>query len=332
MITWVPSVSGMTHTPSSQVVKVLAAAVRRAARLEFGFVGTENLLISLADTIGPGRKLGTTSLTAQAMARGTDHWPDDDGGVALEPHPDVTALMSAAHHHARVDTLLPVSHALETCLRAAVARAGDGVLTTTHLALALLSLDSGRVADLMLVHGVDVEATAAAVRADATRKHAEVEEAPAVWLLRKAGALEGESGGGYVRWLTRLVSRGQGLGGPVLTVVRNEAERLAVAARRDVSSRDLVEAVLTVDRQLAASGRRLKPELESGGAAALREAGVQPAALPAGGTVERALERAKLVAARRGDAVVGTRHLLAAVRDDPADPVAGALAGLATET
>lgn len=324
----------MTHTPSAQVVKVLAAAVKRASRLEFGFVGTENLLISVIDTIGPGRKLGVKSLAAVAMARGTEHWPDDDGGVVAEPHPDVTALMSAAHHHARVETVLPVSRALEDCLRAAVGQARDGVLTTTHLALALLSLDSGRVADLFLVRGVDVEATAAAVRADAARKYAEVEEAPAVWLLRKAGALEGDSGGGYVRWLMRLVSRGQGgLGGPVLTVVRHEAERLAVAARRDVSSRDLVEAVLTVDEQLAASGQRLKPEFESSGAAALREAGVGPAALPeSGGTVERALERAKVVAARRGETVVSTAHLLVAVRDDPADPVAPALAGLATET
>ncbi|GLY53291.1 Clp protease N-terminal domain-containing protein [Lentzea sp. NBRC 102530] len=322
----------MTHTPSAQVVKVLAAAAQRAFRLEFGFVGTENLLISLVDTVGPGRKLGTTSLTAQAMARGTDHWAGDDGGVVAESHPDVMALMSAAHHHARVDTVLPVSRALETCLRAAVAQAGDGVLTTTHLALALLSLDSGRVADLMFLHGVDAEATAAAVRADATRKYAEVEEAPAVWLLRKAGALEGESGGGYVRWLTKLVSRGQGLGGPVLTAVRNEADRLAVAGRRDVSSRDLVAAVLTLDHQLAVAGRRLKPEFESGGAAALRAAGVDSSSLPAGGTVERAMERAKLVAARSGDPVVGTKHLLLAVRDDPADPVSAALAGLRAET
>ncbi|WP_394616863.1 Clp protease N-terminal domain-containing protein [Lentzea sp. JNUCC 0626] len=322
----------MTHTPSAQVVKVLAAASQRAFRLEFGFVGTENLLIALVDTIGPGRKLGTTSLTAQAMARGTSHWAGDDGGVVAESHPDVMALMSAAHHHARVDTVLPVSRALETCLLAAVAQAGDGVLTTTHLALALLSLDSGRVADLMFLHGVDVEATAAAVRADAERKYAEVEEAPAVWLLRKAGALEGESGGGYVRWLTKLVSRGQGLGGPVLTAVRNEADRLAVAGRRDVSSRDLVEAVLTLDHQLTVAGCRLKPEFESGGAAALREAGVDGASLPSGGTVERAMERAKLVAARSGDPVVGTRHLLLAVRDDPADPVAAALVGLRAET
>ncbi|MCG8922000.1 Clp protease N-terminal domain-containing protein [Lentzea sp. CC55] len=323
----------MTHTPSSQVVEVLAAAVRRASRHGFGFVGTENLLISLIDTTGPGRKLGAKSLGALAMARGTEHWADDDGGVVGESHPDVTALMSAAHHHARVEAVLPVSRALEDCLRAAVAQAGDGVLTTTHLALALLSLEYGRAADLFLVRGVDPGATAAAVRADAERRHAEVEEAPAVWLLRKAGALEGESGGGYVRWLTKLVARGQGLGGPVLTVVRNEAERLAVAGRRDVSSRDLVEAVLTVDHQLAVSGRRLRPEFESGGAAALREAGVDPAALPSGGgAVERAVERAKLVAARRGDAVVGTAHLLAAVRDDPADPVAAVLTGLAVET
>ncbi|MCX2951936.1 Clp protease N-terminal domain-containing protein [Lentzea sp. NEAU-D7] len=322
----------MTHTPSSQVVKVLAAAVRRAVRLEFGFAGTENLLISLIDTTGPGRKLGVKSMRAQAMARGTELWAGDDGGVVPEPDPAVTALMSAACDLARVETVLPVSVALDGCLRAAVARAGDGVLTTTHLSLALLEQESGRAADLFVILGVNVEATADAVRADAARTYAEPEEAPAVWLLRKAGALEGESGGGYVRWLTRWIARGQGLGGPVLTVVRNEAERLAVAARRDVSSRDLVEAVLTVDHQLAVSGRRLKPELESGGAAALREAGVDPAALPAGGgPVERALERAKLVAARRGDAVVGTRHLLVAVRDDPADPVAGALAGLGTE-
>ncbi|USX52113.1 Clp protease N-terminal domain-containing protein [Lentzea sp. HUAS12] len=321
----------MTHTPSSQVVKVLAAAVQRAFRLEFGFVGTENLLISLIDTIGPGRKLGVKSVRPQAMARGAENWAGDDGGLA-EPGPDVMALVRAAHHHARVETVLPVSRALDECLRAAIVLAGDGVLTTTHLSLALLSLDSGRAADLFLLRGVDVEATAAAVRADAARKYAEVEEAPAVWLLRKAGALEGDAGGGYVRRLTRLVARGQGLGGPVLTVVRGEAERLAVAARRDVSSRDLVEAVLTVDHQLTAAGCRLKPEFESGGAAALREAGVDREALPEGGTVERAVERAKLVAARRGDRVVGTRHLLVALRDDPADPVAPALAGLATET
>jgi hypothetical protein len=118
----------------------------------------------------------------------------------------------------------------------------------------------------------------------------------------------------------------------VLTVVRNEAGRLAVAASREVSSRDLVEAVVTVDRQLTVAGRKLKPEFESGGAAALREAGIDLAALPvSGGKVERAMERAKLVAARRGDAVVGTTHLLVALRDDPADPVAGALAGLPTE-
>ncbi|MGW6448420.1 Clp protease N-terminal domain-containing protein [Lentzea sp. NPDC055074] len=322
----------MTHTPSSQVVKVLAAAVQRAVRLEFGFLGTENLLISLIDTIGPGRKLGVRSLAAQAMARGTEHWAGDDGGVVPESHPDVTALMSAACDLARVDTVLPVSRALEDCLLAAAGQAGEGVLTTTHLSLALLAQDSGRAADLFVVRGVDVEATADAVRADAARPYAEQEEAPAVWLLRKAGALEGESGGGYVRWLTKLVSRGQGLGGPMLTVVRNEAERLAVAARRDLSSRDLVEAVLTVDHQLAVAGRRLKAEFETGGAAALREAGVDPSALPAGGTVERAVERAKLVAARRGDAVVGTRHLLEALRDDPADPVARVLTGLGAET
>jgi hypothetical protein len=322
----------MKITPSYQVVKVLEAAAQRAVRLEFGFLGTENLLISLIDTTGPGRKLGVKSLRAQAMARGPEHWADDDGGVVPEAHPDVTALVNVACDRLVLETVPPVSRALEECLLAAVARAGDGVLTTTHLSLALLEQGSGRAADLFVLRGVDVEATAVAVRADATRPYAEIEEAPAVRLLRKAGALEGDSGGGYVRWLMRWIARGQGLGGPVLTVVRNEAGRLAVAARREVSSRDLVEAVVSVDRQLEVAGRRLKPEFESGGAAALREAGIDLAALPVGGgKVERAVERAKLVAARRGDAVVGTTHLLVALRDDPADPVAGALAGLATE-
>lgn len=322
----------MTHTPSYQVVKVLEAAAQRAVRLEFGFLGTENLLISLIDTIGPGRKLGVKSLRAQAMARGAEHWADDDGGVVPEAHPDVTALMNVACDRLLLETVPPVSRALQECLLAAIAQAGDGVLTTTHLSLALLEQGSGRAADLFVLRGVDVDATAAAVRADATRPYAEIEEAPAVRLLRKAGALEGESGGGYVRWLMRWIARGQGLGGPVLTVVRNEAGRLAVAAGREVSSRDLVEAVVSVDRQLEVAGRKLKPELESGGAAALREAGIDLAALPvSGGKVERAMERAKLVAARRGDDVVGTKHLLVALRDDPADPVAAALSGLGVE-
>ncbi|SER42103.1 Clp amino terminal domain-containing protein, pathogenicity island component [Lentzea xinjiangensis] len=319
----------MSCTPSSPVVKVLAAAVRRAARLEFGFVGTENLLIALVDTTGPGRKLGVKSLRAQAMARGTEHWASDDGGVLDEPGPDVLALMRSAHHVARADAVLPVSRALDECLRAAIAEAGDGVLTTTHVSLALLGLESGRAADLMVVRHVDLVATAAAVRAAA-----EPEEAPAVWLLRKAGALEGESGGGYVHWLTKLVVRGGGLGGPLLPAVRHEAERLAVAAgREEATARDLVAAVLTVDHQLTAAGKELKPEFRSRAAAALRTAGVDLAALPAvsGGAVERAVEGAKLVAARRGDTVVGPEHLLLALRDDPFDPLDGALSGLATE-
>lgn len=319
----------MTHTPSAQVVKVLAAAVKRASRLEFGFVGTENLLIALADSIGPGRKLGVKSLRPQAAARGTEHWAGDDGGVPGESDPGVTALMRAAHHHVRVETALPATRALEQCLRSAITEAGDGVLTTTHLALALLSLESGRAADLFTIRRVDVAATIEAVR-----EAAEPEEAPAVWLLRKAGALEGESGGGYVRWLTKLIARGGGLGGPVLPAVRNEAERLAVAAGRpEATAADLVAAVLTVDHQLTAAGRRLRPEFESGGAAALRRAGLELSALPVTpGGVERALEGAKLVAARLGDDVVGTKHLLLALRDDPADPLSGALSGLAVET
>jgi hypothetical protein len=119
----------------------------------------------------------------------------------------------------------------------------------------------------------------------------------------------------------------------VVPVVRGEAARLAVAAGRPESSADLVAAVLAVDRQLAVAGRRLRPELESGGAAALRAAGVDAAVLPvSGGAVDRAVAGAKLVAARRGDDVVGTAHLLAALLDDPADPAGEVLRDLGVET
>lgn len=254
---------------------MLAAAVRRAVRQGAGFVGTE-------------------------------HCAGADSGVLAESDPDVMALMRAAHHHARVETVLPVSRALHECLRAAIAEAGDGVLTTNHLSQAF-----------------------------SLPKTVKPEEAPAVWLLRRTGALEGDAGGGWVRWLMRRIVRRQGLGGPVLTVVRNEAGRLAVAAGRpEATAADLVAAVLTVDHQLTVAGRRLRPEFESGGAAALRAAGVDPAALPAasGAGVERFIEGAKLVAARRGDDVVGTTHLLAALCDDLLDPAGAALRGFGVET
>lgn len=318
----------MIITPSSQVVTVLAAAVKRASRLGAGLVGTENLLVALADSIGRGRRLGVKSVRAEAMAEEAGNRSGDDGG-AVEADPGVAALMRTAHDRALIEPAIPVSRALDECLRAAIAEAGDGVLTTTHLSVALLSLKSGRAADLFTLLRVDVGATIEAVR-----KAAKPEEAPAVRLLRKAGALEGDAGGGYVRWLIRFVVRGQGLGGPVLTVVRNEAERLAVIAGRQVTAADLVAAVLTVDDQLTAAGRRLRPEFSSGGAAALRAAGVDPATLPAatGAGVGRFVESAKLVAARRGDEVVNTEHLLVAVRDDLLDPVGRVLRGLAVET
>lgn len=320
-----PSVEHMMCTPSWQVLKVLADAVRQASRLESGFVGTEHLLIALADSIGRGRRLGVRSVRALAMA---GDWTGDDGGAAVSG-PDVTALMRTARHHTHIEPALPVSCALDGCLRAAIAEAGDGVLTTTHLSVALLSLPSGRAADLFGVLRVDVEATVEAVR-----KAAAPEDASAVWLLRQAGALVGESGSGTMRWLTRFVLRRQSTGGPVLNVVRMEAERLAVAAGRQETAADLVAAVLAVDHQLTAAGRRLRPEFSSGGAAALRAAGVDPATLPAatGAGIERFIEGAKLVAARRGDDVVGTAHLLVAVRDDLLDPVGRALRDLGVET
>lgn len=307
----------MNVTPSAPVVKVLAAAVRRAARLDFPFVGTENLLIALADANSSGRALDKGMLRAHTAARGAEHWAGDDDGICSVPDADVAGLMRAAHHHARQETALPVSVALELCLRQAIEDAGDGVLTTEHLALSLLRLESGRAAEVFTVRHVNVEARAVAVR-----KAAEPEEAPAVWLLRKSGALQGEEGGGVVRWLTRLSGKG-GFGGPVLSALHHEAARLAVACGRAPGAVDLVAAVLTVDQQLAAAGRTLRPEYETGGATALRAAGVDQAALaevsPEAG-VERALAGARLVAARRNAGVVGTADVLGALLDSP-DPV-----------
>ncbi|HEX8870064.1 MAG TPA: hypothetical protein VF821_30660, partial [Lentzea sp.] len=114
----------MNCTPSWQVLKVLADAVRQASRLESGVVGTDHLLIALADSIGRGRRLGVKSVRAEAMAGG---WASDDGGAA-ESGPDVTGLMRTAHHHTHVEPVLPVSRAVDGCLRAAIAEAGDGVL------------------------------------------------------------------------------------------------------------------------------------------------------------------------------------------------------------
>lgn len=150
----------MTSTPSSQAVKVLAAAVKRAARQDFGFVGTENLLIALAGTNGPGRVLGRHSTRTHAVAR----WAGEDGWVPRESDADVTALLRAAHHHARLKTALPESRALRECLRQAIEDAGDDVLTTTHLSVALLRQESGRVADVLAQRQVDVEEAIEAVR------------------------------------------------------------------------------------------------------------------------------------------------------------------------
>ncbi|MGC7098151.1 Clp protease N-terminal domain-containing protein [Amycolatopsis lurida] len=320
--------SATTITPSREVAKVLTATVRRAAKLAFPAVGTENLLIALSAADGGGTVLAQSSLRAKAVARSTTHWADDDAVPDSVPDAEVTALLREANEAAHQESALPETGALRECLRAAIAGADGGVLTTTHLALALLRAPTGRAAELFTVHRVDREQAMAAVRAAA-----KPEDTPAVWLLRKAGALHGASGGGYVRWLTRLATRAGDLGGPVLLVVRNEAERHAVRAGRSAATAiDLVAAVLTVDEQLTNAGLQLRPEYQSDGAAALRAAGVDAAALLAAdvtssaGDVDKATAGAKLVAARHEHPVVGTTHLLMALLDNPA------LRGLGVDT
>lgn len=319
-------------TPSSLVVKVLATAVRRAVRLGFPFVGTENLLIALSGENGPGHVFSRGALRADALARGTDHWADDDSAPDSASDIGVTALLREAEHRVRAGEAPPESGALRECLRAAIADAGDGVLTTAHLALALLRAPSGRAAELLTVHRVDIQAAITAARAAA-----EPEDTPAVWLLRKAGALEERSGGGWAHWVIRLLARDD-VGGPVLLAVRNEAGRLAArVGRSKPAAVDLMAAVLTLDDQLTTSGRHLRREYRSGAAEALRAAGVAPSALlgaatrPSDGELERAWAGARLMAARRGDDVVRATHLLLALLDDPADPLGPALHGLGVD-
>lgn len=320
-----------TATPSQQVVNVLSAAVRRAARLGAAAVGTEHLYLALADSLGPGRALLDSSTCGWIRALGTDHWGDDDAGPGGAPDAEVTALLRQAHHRARQTTMLPESGALRECLRAARTAATGGVLTTTDVALALLGLPFGRAAEALVVRRVDIPKRIAAVRS----VRAEPEEAPAVALLRKAGMLEGHRGGTWARWTTRLLGRDDALHSRLLLVVRNEAERHAVRHGRPVAaSVDLVAAVLTVDDQIAAAGHQLRAQHRDAGAAILRAAGVDPVALldqpsdPASGEEARALAGTRLVAARHEDDMVRTTHLLMALLDDPADPIGPALRGL----
>jgi hypothetical protein len=317
--------------PSQQVVNVLAAAVRRAARLGAAAVGTEHLYLALADSLGPGRALQDSSTCGWIMAMGTDNWVDDDAGPGGAPDAAVVALLRQAHHRARQTTILPESGALRECLRAALASATGGVLTTADVALALLELPSGRAAEALQVRRVDVPKRIAAVRS----VRAEPEEAPAVALLRRSGMLEGHRGGGWARWITRLLGRDDALNSRLLLVVRHEAERHALRRGRPVvEAVDLVAAVLTVDDQIAAAGHQLRPEHVDRGAAALRAAGVDPVALldqpldPVVGEAERALAGTRLVAARRGEDMVMTTHLLMALLNDPADPIGPALRGI----
>jgi hypothetical protein len=295
-------------------------------------VGTEHLFIALSDT-DAGSVLGRRALRAKAAARGAEHWADDDAVPDSPPDADVTALLRDVNQGAYQESALPETGALRECLRVAMADASDGVLTTTDLALALLRAPSGRAAELFTVHRVNIEETMAAARAAA-----KPEDTPIVWLLRKSGALQGESGGGYVRWMMRLIARGQDLGAPILLAVRGEADRHAArAGRPEATAVDLVAAVLTMDDQLTNAGHRLRPEYESGCAAALRAAGVAPAALlatdlePSDNEADKAMAGAKLVAARRGDQVVGTTHLVTALLDDPADPIGPALRHLGVD-
>lgn len=318
----------MSYTPSTQVRSVLFSAAGTAARPGSAFVGTEDLLIGLAGMNGVGRRTPLKSLRRRAVSRWTDGWADDDGGVGGEADAVVTALLREAHHR-EGKPVRPESRALRSCLRQALTDAGDGVLTTTHLALALLRQETGRAAELFAAERVDIEALITAVH-EAT----EPEHPHAVDLLRSAGALEGDPGGGFWRWAMRPVVRSGCLGAPVLPMVVGEARRLAASAgRSEAAAIDLVMAVLAIDRQLTGAGLRLRPEYETGGAAALRAAGVDEASLVSVEAVAvdvgEVIEGAKRAAAERGDEVVGTAHLLMTLREGS---LAGVLSDLAVET
>lgn len=305
---------------SSHARSALSVALRSAARHGSEFVGTVDLLIGLLTLDGVGRSLDLDALRKQALdARWADDWSDDDGGIGGEARPDVVALLTQAERFTGSVTTCQESRALRECLTRALDDAGEGVLTTSHLMLALLRQETGRAAELFAAQRVDVEALIATVP-----EVAEPEYSPAVDVLRDSGAVEGQPRGGFWRWVMPLHTRFSRFGA-LSAAVNGEAHRLADGARPTAA--DFLAAILAVDDQLAAAGLVLQHP--SGAPAALRAAGLDVAGLLAAQSpvadAEQLHEDAKRIAARRGDAVVEPMHLLLALLEDPADPLASVL-------
>ncbi|MFS8095916.1 Clp protease N-terminal domain-containing protein [Lentzea alba] len=305
---------------SSHARSALSVALTSASRGDF--VGTVDLLIGLLTLDGVGRRLNLDPLRKQALdARWANNWSDDDGGVGGEARADVVALLSQAERF-NGSVTCPESLALRECLTRALDDAGAGVLTTAHLMLALLRQETGRAAELFAAQRVDVEALIATVP-----EVAKPEYTPAVEVLKDSGALEGQPRGGFWRWIMPLHTRFNRFGA-LSVAVNGEAHRLAAGARPTAA--EVLAAILAVDDQLVAAGLRLLPAHGSAAADVLRAAGLDVAGLlavesPAVDGV-RLHKDAKRIAARCGDAVVEPMHLLLALLEDPADPLASVLA------
>lgn len=324
------------HTPDA--VRLLSRALSRSARLGDPATGTEHLLFVMlhagtptARALAPGV---SDAGTLMGTIVGTDpHWVSRDDEAAppdAEADAVVIATLREAHwstrHRGRIPSAPPApTPSLRACLRGALVHAGNQPVTPAHLLLGLLDLRGSRAVEALRLRQVDRAAVIAAV----ARLREEPTEQPAVALLRKCGAF-GDRVGLMTRWLS------SGYGSSVLLAVTAEAERQAVRrGSAEVEPVDLLLGVLSLDRLVADTGRRLP----GGGADVLRTHGVDlPGLMPAvrvppvplgisvpqGAAARRTLTATRLRAADGGRASVEAEDLLVTLLDGPVGPLLAA--------
>ncbi len=324
------------HT--TDAIKLLSRALARAARLDHAATATDHLLFVMLDSGSPTARALTSGPSDAGTLMGViasldpPHWVSQDDETA-PPDAEADAVVAAALREAhwstrdrggRIRGVLPApTPALRTCLRAALVHAGEDPVTPSHLLLGLLDVRDSRAAEALRLRRIDRDAVVAAV--DPAGE--EPSEHPSVALLRRARVFGGRAGL-ISRWLN------SGYSSPVLAAVTGEAQRQAVRrGRSEVDPVDLLLGVLSLDRIVAHTGRRLP-----GGATAdaLRTRGVDLPGLvpvvrvppepfgvsvPMGAATRRSLTAARLRVADGGGTAVGVKDLVAALLDGPVGPL-----------
>ena len=321
------------HT--ADAVRLLSRAMTRATRLHHTATGTEHLLFIMLHVGTPTARALAPGLRDAGKLMGTiagvdPHWISQDDEAAppdVEADAVVTATLREAHWSARDRGRVPSAPpaptpSLRACLRGALVHAGAGPVTPAHLLLSLLDLRGSRAVEALRLRKVDRDAVIAAV----ARLREEPAEQPAVALLRKSGVFGGRAG-----LMTRRLS--SGYGSPVLLAVTAEAKRQAVRrGGSEVEPIDLLLGVLSLDRLVADTGRRL-PGCST--ADVLRIHGVDLPGLmsavrvppvPLGVSMPLgAAARRSLSAARLRVADCGAKALVATLLDGPLAPLLAAV-------